>query len=265
MLALAGLVRVPYDPVLLLGVFGLQLLIAFTVTAFGVMVAATIKRAQTFTSVVQMLVMPMIFLSGALYPISDLPAWLGVLNRLNPLTYAVDPLRRLVFDHLDIAETARRSLAPGVTWWGWHVPALVEVGIVLVLGLAMLTIAMRQFSRNGVTPGHSASSLWHRVVRALFSRRELFERTRRPTTEVGEGFEPPRACDVRVDRCLLVQVSADQALRGGHSCYRFRRCYGQFVTSRSASRSACHASPAKFAPGPVGDSQQVRKSGEPMG
>ena len=44
-LALAGLVHVPYDPVLLLGVLGLQLLIAFTVTAFGVMVAITIKRA----------------------------------------------------------------------------------------------------------------------------------------------------------------------------------------------------------------------------
>jgi len=147
-LALAGLVHVPYDPMLLLGVFGLQLLIAFAVTAFGVMVATSITRAQTFTSVVQMLVMPMIFLSGALYPVSGLPAWLGVLNRLNPLTYAVDPLRRLVFDHLDIAESSRRTLAPGVTWWGWRVPTFIEVGIVLALGMAMLTVAMRQFSRT---------------------------------------------------------------------------------------------------------------------
>ena len=53
-LALAGVVHVPYEPMLLLGIFGLQLLIAFTVTAFGVMVATTIKRAQTFTSVVQL-------------------------------------------------------------------------------------------------------------------------------------------------------------------------------------------------------------------
>ena len=76
LLALAGLVHVPYDPVLLLGIFGLQLLIAFTVTALGVMVATTIKQAQTFTSVMQMLVFPMIFLSGALYPVSGLPSWL---------------------------------------------------------------------------------------------------------------------------------------------------------------------------------------------
>ena len=147
-LALAGVVHVPYDPTLLLGILALVLLIAFTVTAFGVMVATGIKRAQTFTSVVQLLVMPMIFLSGALYPVSGLPTWLRALNRLNPLTYAVDPMRRLVFDHLDISDAARRRLAPGVTWLGWRVPSLAEAGIVLALGLAMLAVAIFQFTRT---------------------------------------------------------------------------------------------------------------------
>ena len=147
-LALAGLVHVPYDPLLLLGVFGLQLLIAFTVTALGVMVATTVKQAQSFSSVMQVLVFPTVFLSGALYPVSDLPTWLGVLNRLNPLTYAVDPMRRLVFDRLDISESARHTLAPGVTWWGWRVPTLLELGIVLALGVAMLAVAVSRFSRT---------------------------------------------------------------------------------------------------------------------
>ncbi|MDQ3310698.1 MAG: ABC transporter permease [Actinomycetota bacterium] len=148
MLALAGLVDVPYDPVLLLAMFGLQLLIAFAVTAFGVMVATSFEQAQTFNSVMQVFVFPIIFLSGALYPVSGLPTWLGVLNRLNPLTYAVDPLRRLVFDRLDISDAARRTLAPGVTWWGWRVPSLVEVGIVLARGVAMLAVAILQFTRT---------------------------------------------------------------------------------------------------------------------
>ncbi len=148
LLALAGLADVPYDPVLLLSIFGLQLLIAFSVTALGVMVATTVARAPTFNSVMQALVFPVIFLSGAMYPVSGLPAWLGVLNRLNPLTYAVDPVRRLVFDHLDISDAARDRLAPGVTWWGWTVPSWLEVGIVLVLGLAMLVIAIAKFTRT---------------------------------------------------------------------------------------------------------------------
>jgi ABC-2 type transport system permease protein len=147
-LALAGLVGVPYDPVLLLGLFGLMLLLAFTITAFGVMVALRVKQIETFTIVMQMLVMPMYFLSGALYPVTGLPTWLEVLNRLNPLTYAVDPMRRLVFNHLDASEAARQTLDPGVTWWGWHVPSAVEAGIVLLLGLAMLTIAIWQFNRT---------------------------------------------------------------------------------------------------------------------
>jgi ABC-2 type transport system permease protein len=96
----------------------------------------------------QVLVFPTVFLSGAMYPVADLPSWLGVLNRLNPLTYAVDPMRRLVFDRLDISESARHTLAPGVTWWGWRVPTLVEVGIVLALGMAMLGVAISRFTRT---------------------------------------------------------------------------------------------------------------------
>jgi ABC-2 type transport system permease protein len=147
-LALAGLVGVPYDPVLLLGLFGLMLLVAFTITAFGVLVAIRVKQIQTFTIVMQMLMMPMYFLSGALYPVSGLPTWLEVLNRLNPLTYAVDPMRRLVFNHLDVSEAARQKLDPGVTWWGRHVPPVAEAGIVLGLGLVLLTVAIWQFNRT---------------------------------------------------------------------------------------------------------------------
>jgi ABC-2 type transport system permease protein len=145
-LALAGAVHVPYAPTLILGVFALQLLLAFSITAFGVMVAARIKQMQSFMGVMQMIIMPMFFLAGALYPITNLPGWLTVLNRIDPLTYAVDPMRRLVFNHLDISAAARRSLDPGVTWGSWHLPALFEAFIVLVLGLVMLGIAIAEFS-----------------------------------------------------------------------------------------------------------------------
>jgi ABC-2 type transport system permease protein len=140
-LCLAGAVHVPYDPVLILGVFALQLLLAFSITAFGVMVAARIKQMQSFMGVMQMIV-----ISGALFPVSHLPGWLAVLNRIDPLTYAVDPMRRLVFGHLDLAPAARAALDPGVTWWGWHVPAAVEACVVLGLGLVMLAIAIWEFS-----------------------------------------------------------------------------------------------------------------------
>jgi ABC-2 type transport system permease protein len=145
-LALAGVVHVPYDPVLIVGVFGLQLLLAFTITAFGVMIAIRIKQMQSFMAVMQMIITPMFFLAGALYPPSGLPGWLTVLNRIDPLTYAVDPMRRLVFAHLTISPAARQALDPGVTWWGWRVPAGLEVALVAILGLAMLGVAIWEFS-----------------------------------------------------------------------------------------------------------------------
>jgi ABC-2 type transport system permease protein len=146
LLCIAGTVHVPYDAGLILGVFALQLLLAFSITAFGVMVAARIRQMQSFMGVMQMIVMPLFFLSGSLYPVSNLPAWLTVLNRLDPLTYGVDPIRRLVFSHLDISDAARRTLDPGVTWWGWHLPSLLEAGVVFLLGLVMLGVAIWEFS-----------------------------------------------------------------------------------------------------------------------
>jgi len=146
-LCIAGLVSVPYDASLLIEVFAIQLLLAFTITAFGVMVAARVAQMQSFMALMQMAIMPMYFLSGALFPVSGLPQWLEILNRIDPLTYAVDPIRRIVFSHLSIPEAARRTLDPGVTWWGWHVPGGLEAAVVALLGLIMLAIAIAQFSR----------------------------------------------------------------------------------------------------------------------
>jgi ABC-2 type transport system permease protein len=145
-ICLAGVVHVPYNPVMIIEIFILQLLLAFSITAFGVMIAARIKQMQSFMGVMQMLVTPMFFISGALFPASGLPGWLTVLNRLDPLTYAVDPMRRIVFNHLNISAAARRALDPGVTWWGWRVPTLLEAGVVVALGLVMLAVAIWEFS-----------------------------------------------------------------------------------------------------------------------
>jgi ABC-2 type transport system permease protein len=145
-LCLAGLVGVPYAPVLLIEIFALQLLLAFSVTAFGVMVAARITQVQSFMTLTQIVVLPMYFLSGALFPVSHLPPWLAILNRLDPLTYAVDPMRRIVFAHIHVSAAAKHALDPGVTWWSWHLPGLFEAGMIALLGVVMLSIAIFEFT-----------------------------------------------------------------------------------------------------------------------
>jgi ABC-2 type transport system permease protein len=145
-LCLAGTVGVPYNATLIVEVFALQLALAFAITAFGVMVAARIKQIQSFMAITQMVMMPMYFLSGAIFPVSGLPQWLTILNRLDPMTYAVDPMRRIVFSHLKISGVARATLDPGVTWWSWHVPSLLEAAVVVLIGLACLAVAIVEFS-----------------------------------------------------------------------------------------------------------------------
>jgi ABC-2 type transport system permease protein len=147
MLCLAGLVHVPYSPGLILVLVLELVLLAFTLTAFGTMAAARIQQVESFQVVMQFFVLPMFFLSGAVFPLSHLPNWLRVLTRIDPLTYAVDPMRRAVFSHLRVTPVLRHTLNPGVTWGGWRLPTLLELAIVGVLGVAMLAIAVWEFSR----------------------------------------------------------------------------------------------------------------------
>jgi ABC-2 type transport system permease protein len=144
-LALAWFAHVPYNPVLLLTLVGELLLLSFTLTAFGVMMAARIKQFQAFMALTQMLVLPLFFLSGALYPLTGLPGWLTVLTRIDPLTYVVGPMRHAVFSHLSVP--AAIHLAPSITWGGWVVPLWFSLSIVAAMGLVMMTVAIAEFSR----------------------------------------------------------------------------------------------------------------------
>jgi ABC-2 type transport system permease protein len=146
-LAMAGLVGVPYSPVLMLTLLGEMFLAAFTITAFGVMLAARMKNMQTFFGLMQMAIMPMMFLSGAMFPLANLPSWLHVLTVVNPMTYAVDPMRQAVFATLDVPPAVNATLNPGVQWFGWQVPVPVELGLVAALGAVLLGVGIAQFRR----------------------------------------------------------------------------------------------------------------------
>ncbi|MER6948654.1 ABC transporter permease [Nonomuraea sp. NPDC000554] len=146
-LAMAGLVGVPYSPTLIITLLAEMFLAAFTITAFGVMLAARMKNMQTFFGLMQMAIMPMMFLSGAMFPLANLPSWLHVLTVVNPMTYAVDPMREAVFSHLDVPAPVDAVLNPGVRWFDFQVPVALELGLVAALGLALLAVGIAQFRR----------------------------------------------------------------------------------------------------------------------
>lgn len=145
LLALVGTVGIPYSPVLLLELIGCLFLGSLLLTALGVLLSTRIRTIQAAMPVSQLLIMPMMFLSGALFPIGGLPGWLSVLTRLNPLTYVVQPMRYLVLAHLSLSAAEQRRLVPVLTWFGWEVPIGVQLLGVAVITLALISLAARTF------------------------------------------------------------------------------------------------------------------------
>jgi ABC-2 type transport system permease protein len=149
MLALAGFVHVPYSPLLMLTLVGEMALTAFMITAIGLMLASRMAEVQAFQVVIQFFVMPMFFLSGAMFPLSALPRWLAVLTKLDPLSYAVDPMRRAIFAAVHAPAVAQHAFSPGMSWGGWLLPIWFE--LLLMVGIAAITMAAAvwQFTRPG--------------------------------------------------------------------------------------------------------------------
>jgi len=105
-----------------------MMLIAIVFAALGTVIGSSLKDMQGMQLVMNFLVMPIFFLSGALYPLTNLPKVLALLTRLDPLTYGVDGVR---------------SVLIGVTHFGPIVDLAVLIG---VAGL-LLTIGAWRFSK----------------------------------------------------------------------------------------------------------------------
>jgi len=147
-LALAGTVGVPYDPMMMLILVGELFLLSFALCAVGLVIAARVQQIQSMMGVMQMLILPLSFLSGALYPVRNLPTWLEVVTLLNPVTYAVHAIRSAVFDRLDAPAQALAQLNPPLEWFGWEVPIVAQLAVVVALGLALLWFAIVQFEHT---------------------------------------------------------------------------------------------------------------------
>jgi len=148
MLILAPLVGIHLTPILVVQVIAIELLMAVAMTTFGVFVASRIQKMESFQVVMQMLLMPMLFLSGALFPLNGLPGWLTVITRLNPLTYAIAPLRQVIFAAQNMSPAARARFPTNVTLFGYTLPIWLELTIVIIFALVFFVLAFRGLSRT---------------------------------------------------------------------------------------------------------------------
>lgn len=112
-----------------LAALGLMFLIGYTLTVLGMVLAASIKRLEDFGVIANFVILPMYFLSGALYPVQVLPAWFKGLVALNPLAYAVDALR-------------------GVLVGYYNFPLSLNISVLALLACLMTVCAVPLYSRE---------------------------------------------------------------------------------------------------------------------
>ncbi len=105
-----------------------MILISLLFTALGTAIASTLEDMQGFQLIMNFLVMPLFFFSGALFPLEGLPVALGVVTKINPLTYGIDVLRGLLVN-LN------------------HFPIMMDIGILAVCTLLFLLIGTYLFSK----------------------------------------------------------------------------------------------------------------------
>jgi ABC-2 type transport system permease protein len=145
LLVLAPIVGVTLTPLAVLELIPLIFVLAFALTTLGVVLASGMKSMQGFQAVMNFLMMPIFFLSGALFPLSNLPWWMTALTRIDPAAYGIDPIRRVILGASGIPAAVTDRLA--LTVGGQTLPTLAEVGLVLGFGTVMLAIAIWNLRR----------------------------------------------------------------------------------------------------------------------
>ncbi|HEV8387565.1 MAG TPA: ABC transporter permease [Nitrososphaera sp.] len=94
LLAVGVAIGVPFTPISLLQAVAVILLMSFGLTSLGLALGSYMYSLEGFQMIVSFVVFPLFFLSGALFPLDDLPGWLGILTAADPATYGVDALRQ---------------------------------------------------------------------------------------------------------------------------------------------------------------------------
>jgi ABC-2 type transport system permease protein len=146
LLVLAPFVGVRLNPLAVLELLGLTVCVSFALSGVGVVIAARMRSMMGFQFVLNFLVQPAFFLSGALFPVTGLPAWMTALTRVDPLSYGVDPIRRVVLDASGVPSPVLDRLS--LTLFDRVVPVPVEAAIMLAFGLVLMALAVLNFRRQ---------------------------------------------------------------------------------------------------------------------
>ncbi|KAB2944419.1 MAG: ABC transporter permease [Candidatus Methanoperedens sp.] len=121
-------ISIPFTPLVILEAFLMLLLISIAMVSIGLVIGANLKSPEGFSLVINFVMWPMFFFSGALFPVSNLAPWLSAVTYINPLTYGVDAMRGIIL---------------GIN----HFPILLDAGVLVLFAAIMMEIGILSFRR----------------------------------------------------------------------------------------------------------------------
>jgi len=120
----------------IIGVVIICVLVSFLVSAFGIVIATFYESYESFSAIMNFIIMPMFFLSGAMYPVKLLPGALKLLAKFNPLTYGVDALKHMT------SPLASGLLSPDFS-------IIADLAVIVSLSLIFVLTGAKAFERRG--------------------------------------------------------------------------------------------------------------------
>jgi len=144
MLVLAPFLKVSISPIMVLQLIPVLIIISMSLSGLGVLIASRMRSQQGFMIIIQIIIMPLVFLSGVFFPVNNVPVWLEVISKVNPLTYGVDAIRQLFLS----GAAGQGSYALGLTIGGHTMTILEDMLIVAIFGIILLSLAAWFFSKQ---------------------------------------------------------------------------------------------------------------------
>ncbi len=138
-LLFAPLIGVSLSVGTVLALLPLMLLLSISMGSLGILLATRIRSMEAFQAVMQMLMFPMVFLSGVFFPLQGLPVWMSILVKLNPATYGIAPIRQVMLGAPPDSPFAINLLGHTMSLWD-------NIAVLAVFGVIMILLAMWSFS-----------------------------------------------------------------------------------------------------------------------
>jgi len=138
MLVIAPFVGVSLNWKIVLSLIPLLLILSSCLSGLGLLIGARMRSQQGFQLIMQLVIFPMMFLSGIFFPLTGMATWLEVLSKINPVTYGIDAIRQVFLG----------SQVAGAIIFG-HTMSIVESALLVMgTGFLLLTVAIWVFNKQ---------------------------------------------------------------------------------------------------------------------